>query len=122
MGKQTQYLIPFTYLKNAILGRSFELSLVFIDNKHSRRLNLRYRAKNTPTNVLSFLLSRKSGEIFIDLVTALKETKKFEMSFEKFVTFLFIHGLLHLKGMEHGVTMEEAEKKLLYDTSHRSRH
>lgn len=62
------------------------------------------------------------GEIFIDLVTAKKEMGKFDMSFDKFVTYLFIHGLLHLKGMEHGYTMERTEKKLLHGTPHHSRH
>src|SRR3989344_4845180 len=104
-----KFSIPFTRLKNTVLGRDFELSLVFTDNTFSRRLNATYRGKNKPTNVLSFPISKKSGEIFIDLVTAKKEAKTFEMSFQKFVTFLFIHGLLHLKGMRHGATMEQAE-------------
>lgn len=102
------------------MGRDFELSLVFIDNIFSRRLNNTYRGKNKSANILSFPLSERSGEIFIDLVTAKKETKKFKMSFQELVTFLFIHGILHLKGMRHGDTMERAEKKLLYDTSNHS--
>lgn len=120
--RRGKFSIPFTHLKNTVLGQSFELSLVFIDDRFSRRLNSTYRGKNSPTNVLSFPLSRKSGEIFIDLITARKETKKFDMSFDKFVKYLFIHGLLHLKGMEHGDTMEQVEKKLLHDTPNRSRH
>ena len=79
-----------------------------------------YRGKNKPANVLSFPLSNKSGEIFIDLVTAQKDAKKFEMPFQKFVAYLFIHGLLHLKEMKHGATMEQAEKKLLHGASNRS--
>ncbi|MEX2013310.1 MAG: rRNA maturation RNase YbeY [Parcubacteria group bacterium] len=120
--RRGRFGIPFTRLKNRVLGRSFELSLVFIDNKLSRRLNRTYRGKNSPANVLSFPLSKSTGEIFIDLVTAQKETKEFGMSFEQFVTFLFIHGLLHLKGMAHGDTMEQAEKTLLHGTSNRSWH
>ena len=122
MTQKSQFSIPFTHLKNVVLGQSFELSLVFIDNKLSHHLNSTYRGKNKPTNVLSFSLSNKSGEIFIDLITAKKEMGKFEMPFDKFVKYLFIHGLLHLKGMTHGDTMEQAEKKLLYDASHCSRH
>lgn len=121
MSQKSPYSIPFTHLKNIVLGQNFELSLVFIDNKFSRRLNSTYRGKNAPTNILSFSLSKTTGEIFIDLVTAKKETKKFKMSFKTFITYLFIHGLLHLKGMKHGDTMERAEKKLLHDTSNHSR-
>jgi len=120
--KISEFQIPFTRLKNTVLGRDFELSLVFVDNIFSRRLNRLYRQENKSANVLSFPLSKKSGEIFVDLVTAEKEMREFEMSFKEFVTFLFIHGLLHLKGMRHGDTMERAEKKLLHDTSNHSRH
>ena len=112
----------FSRLKNTVLGRQYELSLVFIDQKRSRELNKKYRRKNKPTNVLSFPLSNKVGEIFIDLDTATKDAKKFGMSFREFVKYLFIHGLLHLKGMRHGATMETAEKKLLNGTSNRSRY
>ncbi|MHB0978135.1 MAG: rRNA maturation RNase YbeY [Minisyncoccota bacterium] len=98
-------------IKEAVLGKRYELSLVFIDSKFSRRLNRIYRKKDRPTNILSFPLSKTSGEIFIDLVQAKKEFKKFDLTFSQFITFLFIHGLLHLKGMTHGSTMEKAERK-----------
>lgn len=117
-----RFSIPFTKLKNTVLRRNYELSLVFIDSAHSKRLNRTYRGKNKPTNVLSFPLSNNFGEIFIDLVTAKKEARKFGMSFKTFVTFLFIHAVLHLKGMRHGATMEKAEQQLLYGASNRSRH
>lgn len=114
--------IPFTRLKNAVLGKKYELSLVFIDSAFSRRLNATYRGKNKPANILSFPLSKKTGEIFIDLITAKKEAKKFGMTFSKFVIFLFIHGILHLKGMKHGDTMDKAEKQLLHGASNSSWH
>ena len=117
-----RFSIPFTNLKNSVLGRDFELSLVFVDNIFSKRLNRTYRGKNKSADVLSFPLSKKSGEIFIDLITAKKEMGKFQMPYRKFVTFLFIHGLLHLKGMKHGITMERREKKLLNDASNYSRY
>ena len=115
-----RYLIPFTFLKNKVLGQGFELSLVFVDNNFSRKLNQKYRGKNKSANVLSFLISKKMGEIFIDLVTAKKEMQKYDMDFQTFVRFLFIHALLHLKGMEHGDTMEKREIKLLHGTANRS--
>ena len=117
-----RYSIPFTFLKNKVLGQGFELSLVFVDNNFSRKLNQKYRGKNKSANVLSFKLSKKSGEIFIDLVTAKKEMQKYDMDFQTFVKFLFIHALLHLKGMEHGDTMEKKELQLLHGTANRSRY
>ena len=111
----------FSRLKNIVLGKHYELSLVFIDAAHSRKLNRVYRNKNKSTNVLSFPISKKSGEIFIDLDTAKSEAPKFGMTFQKFVTYLFIHGILHLKGMEHGGKMEKRELKLLNGAPNRSR-
>ena len=108
-------------LKNEILSRGYELSLAFVDRRTSRRLNKTYRGKDKSTNVLSFPISKKSGEIIIDLDTAKKESAKFGMSFQKFVEYLFIHGLLHLKGMRHGAKMDQLELKLLNGTSNRSR-
>jgi len=93
---------PFLKLKDKVLGKKYELSLVFVGNSLSKKLNAIYRGKDKPTNVLSFPISKSSGEIFIDL--SFKEHS---------VIFLFIHGILHLKGMQHGATMEREEKKLL---------
>jgi rRNA maturation RNase YbeY len=49
------------------------------------------------------------GEIYICLSIAKKDAKKFEMSYNKFLHLLVIHGVLHLKGHAHGSTMEELE-------------
>ncbi len=69
-------------------------------------------ALNKPTNILSFPLDKKSGEIFITLSVAKKEAPNFDRTFSNFVAFLFIHGLMHLKGHDHSDTMERAESKL----------
>lgn len=112
MKKSSEYNIPFTAIKDSVLGRRYELSLVFVGQAQSRRLNREHRAKDKPTNVLAFALSKTHGEIFIDLVTAKKEAKEFHKTFEEFVLYLFIHALLHLKGMLHGATMDGKENSL----------
>lgn len=94
--------LPFDEIKNEILGEKYELSLVFCGNSLSRRLNHTYRDKDYATNVLSFPISKNSGEIFINL----RKLKGFS------VGNLFIHGLYHLKGLDHGATMERAEEKV----------
>ena len=105
--------LPFVQLKNQILGEKFEASIVFVTPHESHKLNLTYRQKDKPTNVLSFPLSKTSGEIFIDTKTSTKDAPNFEMSPSKFLLFLVIHAMLHLKGYEHGSTMERQEKKFL---------
>lgn len=110
--KSTLPRVPFVNIKNAVLGKNYSLSLVFIGEKKSAELNRSYRGKNKSTNILSFPLDKKTGEIFITLKLIKKESKLFGRKPDNFVAFLFIHGLLHLKGMGHGSTMEEAECKL----------
>ena len=103
----------FVSVKERILGKNYELSMVFCDSIESKKINKKYRNKNKPTNVLSFPLDEKSGEIFIDLEKTKLEFKDFEMSHKNFIAFLYIHGLLHLKGFDHGDEMEKLEKKYL---------
>jgi probable rRNA maturation factor len=104
--------LPFKRMKNAVLGKNYELSLVFIGSAKSQTLNKKYRKKDKPANILSFPLSKTSGEIFICPETAKKDAYKFEMKEREFIGYLFIHGLIHLKGLQHGSTMERAEKKV----------
>ncbi len=101
--KSTLPRVPFADIKNKILGETYALSIVFIGEKKSRELNFTYRQKDKPTNILSFPLDKKTGEIFI----CLKKLGDYTVS------YLLIHGCLHLKGMEHGSTMDRAEKKWL---------
>ncbi len=127
MKKNSEFKIPFSKIKDACLGKSYDLSLVFIDNKTSKKLNRVYRKKNKPTNILSFPLSKTSGEIFLDLELAQKEAPIFGQTFPNFIGFLFIHGLLHLKGMAHGSRMERAEARLrklfkIHGSSNSNRH
>jgi probable rRNA maturation factor len=110
--KSTLPRVPFADIKKATLGKNYSLSLVFIGDKKSRVLNNAYRNKDNPTNILSFTYDKNEGEIFINLKKASREAKLFDRKFDNFIAFLFIHGLLHLKGMDHGSTMEKAEKKL----------
>lgn len=91
-----------TKIKNVILGPSYDLSLAFIGSQESRRLNKLYRGKNKPADVLSFPLTTAAGEILID--RDLIQTPGRAL-------FLFIHGLLHLKGLNHGSTMMAEEKR-----------
>jgi len=101
--------LPFEEMKNDILGKQYELSLVFVGDIKSQRLNQTYREKSYIPNVLSFPLDDTTGEIFINPRQAKREAKKHDMSLVGFIGFLFIHGLLHLKGHAHGDTMENAE-------------
>jgi probable rRNA maturation factor len=103
---------PFNLIKEAVLGKNYELSFVFIGEKKMRVLNKTYRNIDKATDILSFSVGEDAGEIFICPSKAKSKTKEFERNFSNFVAFLFIHGLFHLKGMDHSSTMEKAEEKI----------
>lgn len=83
----------------------WELSVVFAGPALMKNLNKKYRGKNKIVNVLSFMLDKKQGEIFLN-------------SAEKKLPYLFTHACLHLLGYGHkknkdAEVMEKLEKKIL---------
>lgn len=103
---------PFNAIKDAALGVKYELSVCFVTSEEIQKLNLQYRNINKPTDILSFPLSKTEGEIYISPKESRVEAKKFDRTYENFISFLFIHGCIHLKGYDHGATMEDIEVKL----------
>lgn len=103
--------LPFSLMKDAILGRKYELTLVFVDTKEIRRLNRTYRRKDQPTDILSFKIDASTAEIIMNETSVKKEAKKFDRDYFNFLQFLFIHGCFHLKGFTHGSRMEHEETK-----------
>ncbi len=105
--------LPYEKIMNEVLGRQYDLSLVFVGESRAREINQLTRNKTYTPNVLSFPLSKTSGEIFISPSVARREAKKFGHSYPKHICYLFIHGLLHLKGLDHGKKMDVLERKFL---------
>ena len=101
--------VDFHAIKDEILGKKYSLSFTIIEPTKMKVMNLTYRNKNSATDILSFPLSKDEGEIYICPEEAEKEAVKFERDYNNFVVFLFIHGCVHLKGFDHGCTMEELE-------------
>ncbi len=102
----------FQSIKETVLGESYDLSLVFVGDRLAKKLNATYRQKNYATDILSFSVDKTSGEIFINPTVARKKAKEFARSESNYFMFLFIHGLFHLKGMDHSAIMEREEKKV----------
>lgn len=105
--------LPFLELKEDILGKDFDLSLSFVSEKEAKNLNKKHRNKDYIPNTLSFSYSPKSGEIFLQLETILSQAPEFEMSEPIYLLYIYIHSLLHLKGLDHGQEMDKLEKKYL---------
>jgi probable rRNA maturation factor len=110
------------------LSGSPELSAVFTDDAHIRKLNRHFRRKDAATNVLSFPApaaeSGRFGPMLGDIVLALetieKEAENQNLTFEAHLTHLIVHGFLHLLGYDHlgeadATIMEGLETAILAD-------
>jgi probable rRNA maturation factor len=93
-----------------------EMSIVIVSDKSIRLLNNEYRKLNKPTDVLSFAMSEGDfaeisgdilGDIIVSLETARRQAREKHKSIQEEVTFLVIHGLLHLLGFDHQTDREE---------------
>ena len=96
----------FVFAEHTALGKDYELSVAFVDEREMRRLNKQYRGKPSSTDILSFSLSKYSGEIVFCMKGIAKQAPLFGRTTLNYLKFLFIHGLLHLKGYAHGSRME----------------
>ncbi len=105
-------ILPFLKIKEAVLGKKYNLELIYIGSTRSKTLNEKYRGKKKPANILSFPISKDMGEIFIDLNEIKKTATKYGENYRTFTGLLFIHGMLHLKGFAHGSRMEGEEIKI----------
>jgi rRNA maturation RNase YbeY len=101
---------PYEQVKDDILGRRYRLSLVFVGKARALALNNGGKKKNDAHDVLSFPLSPREGEVVICPAVAAQKARAFNLSADGYISFLFIHGLLHLKGYDHGATMERLER------------
>ncbi|WP_420208766.1 pyridoxine 5'-phosphate synthase [Candidatus Electronema sp. JC] len=88
------------------------ISVVFLDDKEMARYNQTYRHKEGPTNVLSFPadVADELGDILISVDTAWREAVEKEVPLHQHLTWLIIHGLLHLLGYDHELSEAEAER------------
>jgi rRNA maturation RNase YbeY len=83
------------------------INIVFTDNAAIKRINLEYRGKNYPTDVISFE-NGSGGDIFISVEKAARQAKEYGASFDEEIRRLVIHGTLHLLGYDH---IKDADRK-----------
>ncbi len=107
-----------------LIGR--QASVVLADDATVRRLNATYRAKDKPTNVLSFpfepppaLPQREAdlylGDIILAAETLMREAAELGIPPAHHLQHLVVHGLLHLLGFDH-IEDGEAEEMEAVET------
>jgi len=94
------------------IGVNDVFNIIFLTGPMIKDINKGFRGKDYITDVLSFsdndIENKKYiGDIFICLSQAKKQAKKIQQPFEKEVTFLAVHGYLHLKGYDHLTSKDE---------------
>jgi rRNA maturation RNase YbeY len=112
MTRGTAPRLPFALVARRVLP-GWDISLALVGAKTARALNSKLRGKTYTPNVLSYAAGEKSGEIIICPSTAKREAPSYGMSERVFLLYLFIHGMLHIKGWAHGGRMEKCERDLL---------
>ncbi|MCM8829933.1 MAG: rRNA maturation RNase YbeY [Candidatus Omnitrophica bacterium] len=88
-----------------------DINISLVNNKKIKELNRKFLQKNTPTDILSFKISRYEGEIIISAEMADENCKRYGMTVEDEVLYLIIHGYLHLKNY---TDYSEKERKRMF--------
>lgn len=101
-----------------------EVSVLLTDNMYIQQLNCQYRAKDLPTDVLSFALNEGEepdiidgpdmnllGDIIISLDMAKSQAREYGHSLEREVAYLTVHGMLHLLGYDHEAETDKSEMR-----------
>ncbi len=101
---------------NAHNVEDYEVSVLLTDDSRITELNLEYRGIDAPTDVLAFAMREGEdsemmsltmlGDVVISLETAERQAKNENHSLVKEVTFLTVHGVLHLLGYDHQTEKE----------------
>jgi rRNA maturation RNase YbeY len=113
------------------------VSLTLVRDAEMRELNREHRARDAPTDVLSFPLfepdafdrrertaprtavagERMLGDIVVSVDTAARQAAAYDATIEREIERLLIHGVLHLCGHDHleaeeRAVMEREERRL----------
>lgn len=115
--------VVFDVLK---IKTNYEVDVNLVNDEEIHQINRDYRNVDRITDVISFAFNDDDsslgmikdeeiphllGEIFICIPQALRQAKEIGNSDERELSFLFVHGLLHLLGYDH---MKEEDAKIMF--------
>lgn len=115
------------------LNEDRDFSLSFIDDNEMRDLNFEYRGIDAPTDILTFAINdgedfpivfdaddeefdeigQEMGDVFISLESMHRNAIEFGVSDEEELKRLLVHGILHLRGLDHSTNDFTSEPMLL---------
>lgn len=111
-------------LKHLKKKGSYEISLTIVNDKTIHKYNKEYRGVDRPTDVISFAFNDSDdgivldknmpnvlGDIIISIDTAKRQAVSYGHSLKRELSFLYVHGLLHLLGYDH---MKPKDEKIMF--------
>ena len=114
--KLVEFALNYQQIQNSIFN------IIIVDEEKIQEINKNYRNKDSVTDVISFALEddntfietdvRILGDIYICLKRAKDQSIEYGHSFLREISFLTVHGLLHLLGYDH---MEKEEEKIMFE-------
>lgn len=84
--------------------RSADVSVTFLGPRSMRRLNLEFRGRDRPTDVLAFPLEaggRLTGDIYICPAVGRQQARRLGIGPREELLRLVVHGTLHVLGYDH---------------------
>ncbi len=110
-----KYALKVEKVKNA------NFNVIFVDNDYIHKLNKEYRNVDRTTDVISFALEdnkeeelsnvRMLGDIYISIDKAREQALEYGHSLRRELSFLSVHGILHLLGYDH---MKKEDEKIMF--------
>ena len=115
----------------AYYGEKRDFSVTFVTDDEIQELNREYRERDAPTDILTFRLddapsfpisfdeedmdflnNEEMGDIFISLDTMRRNAEEFGVGEEEELSRLLLHGILHLRGLDHKTNDFDKEEML----------
>ena len=112
-------------------GEKRDFSVTFVTDSEIQELSKEYREIDAPTDILTFRLddtpsfpisfededvdflnNEEMGDIFISLDTMRRNAEEFGVREEEELSRLLLHGILHLRGLDHKTNDFEKEEML----------
>ena len=110
-----EYTLEHEKVENAIF------SVIFVDDEEIHRINKEYRHVDRVTDVISFAFEdneekiynniRILGDIYVCIPQMKRQATSYGHSEKRELSFLCVHGLLHLLGYDH---MNESDEKIMF--------
>lgn len=119
-------------LENQNFENAAEVTVTFVDDERIHELNKKFRNVDKSTDVLSFPLGENGeydlnpetnalqlGDIVISVEHAMKQSVEYGHSFEREMSYLTVHSMLHLLGFDHvnggmeAVRMRDTEETVM---------